>query len=35
MLAERFAARLIASDFAPAELAAADRLERERFQPAG
>jgi len=32
-LAERFAARLIASDYTPAELAAADRLARERFQP--
>ncbi len=32
-LAERFSARLIASDYTPAELVAADRLQRERFQP--
>jgi lipoate-protein ligase A len=32
-LAERFSARLIASDYTAAELAAADRVQRERFQP--
>jgi lipoate-protein ligase A len=32
-LADRFAARLVPGDYTPAELAAADRIQRERFQP--
>jgi hypothetical protein len=32
-LAERFAATLSPSDYTPAELTTADRLQRERFQP--
>jgi lipoate-protein ligase A len=34
-LAGRFAARLVPSDYVPTEHAAADRIQRERFQPAG
>jgi lipoate-protein ligase A len=34
-LASRFAARLVPGDYTPTELAAADRIQRERFQPVG